>query len=67
MLAQLLEALAIVEDVVAEPGAEHLLHVGKALVAHGLAEPHQGRGLDLRLLRDRGDGAKGDLVRILEG
>ena len=66
MLAQLLQALAIVQDAVAQPRAENLLHVGEALVAQGLAEAHQRRGLHLGLLGDRGDGAEGDLVRILQ-
>ena len=35
-VAQLLDALTVIQDAVAQPGAEHLLHVGKALEAQRL-------------------------------
>ena len=66
MVAELPETLAIVGDALTQAGAEHLLHVGKALVAHGLAEADQRRRLDLRLGGDRRDRAEGDLVRIIQ-
>jgi hypothetical protein len=44
--------------------AEDRLQVRKSVIAHGLREADQRRGLHLRLRRDGSRGAEGDLVRI---
>ncbi len=46
--------------------AEDLLEVGEAGIADGLGEADQGRWLDMGLGGNAGDGAEGDLVRVLQ-
>ena len=50
----------------AEPLAEHLLQVREAPVAQNLGKAHQRRGLHLGLAGNRGDGAEGHLVGVIE-
>ena len=46
-------------------GLEHLLQIGKARIAEGLREPHQGRGLHAGFAGDAGYGAQRDGGRML--
>ena len=59
------DALAIVREALAQPGAEHLLQIGKALIVERLGEAHERRGLHAGAARDRRGGAERDLVRML--
>ena len=57
----------VVRHALAEVLAEHGLQVGEALIAHGLREADQRRGLHVRLGRDRRGGAERDLVGMADG
>ncbi len=66
MLAQLLDALLIVQNPVAQPRAEHFLQFGKALVSHGLGKAHQRRRLHIGLHGNRRHRAKGDFIGMFQ-
>ena len=61
---ELCQALAVRRPALAQAMPEDLLQLRKTVIAQRLGEPDQCRGLDLGGLRDRGDGAEGDLVRM---
>ncbi len=56
----------VVGPAVAGVGLEHKLQVGEAGIAERLGEPDHGGGLDLRLAREFGDAAEGDLLRMVD-
>ena len=64
---QHLQPRVVIGPAVAGVGLEDELQVGKTGITERLGEADHGGGLDLRLARELGDPAEGDLLRMMDG